>query len=948
MAALGGWSLVQRHRPSIRKIPVVAPEDPVTVLGSGFGSPQGDSQLVYTDAIRQIVLPRVLQWSNEKIVAELPQASRGGRLRVVKRDLFTRWRSQAVPFVVRSAGLPSPPYGYGVPVQEGSPWPLFRHDHRNTGSSPLPAHYGGDRPWSFATGKGIFSTPVIDRDGIIYVGSADHFLYAIKPDGTENWRFRTGEIIDSAGALPRIEPGGPATIVFPSGDGHLYRLRTDGHVPDAADRSLWSFDAKVSPRHDSYNNWFEGNVAVGYDGTLYAGNTNFNYYAISPNGELKWTYPTGANNWSIAALGDDGTIYWGSNDTLVRAVRPDGTQKWTKRTLGFIAASAAVGSDGTVYIGSFDSYLYALDPETGSTKWTFKTNDHVYASVALGEDAGGRTNAVYVGSADGTMYALDPAGTLEWKYDTGDPIRSSPALGAAPDGQPGAILYFGSGNGKLYALNAANGTRRWSFDTTSPGPELKDRNDLNASAALGRNGVYIGGEQGQVWYVPYDYCLKASDERCQIDKGEDLPADATGLFYVTPGGSTELRPPGTIPPATIITLRLIVRKGGKTVDARLCNTPLLCRADSLRVRTEPEFPLQAVKSADGRYLHLIPEGILKPDTAYRIAVSGDYYTGGFHVGNLTVGGSRGGSFDGEFAFHTNASGARRLSLTVERDQVPAFEWTRLALPLPPMMPSLNQIGFDYMDWIMGVVAASAPDTRGDGRFVLWGIGGRRDERGLLVADAGTDFMLPLSGTYRGDSFVAASRGFTMPVTGIPIPFNLYQIRGQFGPDLTVEPGATVYADTQVLSIPTFGKYLVLAGLANNVYEKLIVTGTYVTRPYGSAGPANKRPRGVSVTGLDYDAPTANTPGKVVAELTVAAGSSYPLALHRAAILLIDGATTAALGMNYHDQVTAQADEAGNLSQITLTIPPGTKMAAKTEAIVILDVFPIYREALGPL
>ena len=33
-----------------------------------------------------------------------------------------------------------------------------------------------------------------------------------------------------------------------------------------------------------------------------------------------------------------------------------------------------------------------------------------------------------------------------------------------------------------------------------------------------------------------------------------------------------------------------------------------------------------------------------------------------------------------------------------------FEWTRLAVPIPTMLPSLNQIGFDYMNWIVGVVA----------------------------------------------------------------------------------------------------------------------------------------------------------------------------------------------------------------------------------------------------
>ncbi len=38
---------------------------------------------------------------------------------------------------------------------------------------------GSGRLWRFQTGKGIFSTPVIDGDGNVYVGSADRTFYAL-------------------------------------------------------------------------------------------------------------------------------------------------------------------------------------------------------------------------------------------------------------------------------------------------------------------------------------------------------------------------------------------------------------------------------------------------------------------------------------------------------------------------------------------------------------------------------------------------------------------------------------------------------------------------------------------------------------------------------------------------------------------------------------------------
>ena len=75
-----------------------------------------------------------------------------------------------------------------VPLQAGSPWPSMRHDSRNTGRSSLPGVYRGERPWTYRTGKGIFSTPVIAADGTVYAGSGDSWFYAIRPNGRLRWR----------------------------------------------------------------------------------------------------------------------------------------------------------------------------------------------------------------------------------------------------------------------------------------------------------------------------------------------------------------------------------------------------------------------------------------------------------------------------------------------------------------------------------------------------------------------------------------------------------------------------------------------------------------------------------------------------------------------------------------------------------------------------------------
>ena len=51
------------------------------------------------------------------------------------------------------------------------------------------------------TGNGIASSPVIDSEGIIYVGSNDRNLYAIDGNGSLKWSFYTDGPIRTAPAI---------------------------------------------------------------------------------------------------------------------------------------------------------------------------------------------------------------------------------------------------------------------------------------------------------------------------------------------------------------------------------------------------------------------------------------------------------------------------------------------------------------------------------------------------------------------------------------------------------------------------------------------------------------------------------------------------------------------------------------------------------------------------
>jgi outer membrane protein assembly factor BamB len=818
-------------------------------------------------------------------------------------------------------------FSYDTPVQRSSPWPSMRRDRRNTGAAPIRARYrDGARPWSFKTGKGIFSTPVIDGDDTAYFGSADRHFYAVGRDGSLRWQLRTGEVIDSAATLGARDPlAGSPTVTFGSADEYIYRLRNPRKRGlTRRERIVWRFRTEKPPQGGQIVNWWEGNVVTGPDGTLYAGNTGGGLYAIGPDGEERWSFPTGNALWSAAAIDDDGRIFFGSLDAGLYGIDSGGEPLWSKLTIGFNAASAAIGSDGTVYIGSFDGNLYALDPETGDERWRFATSDHIYPSAALEEDSDGDTVGIYLASADGSIYRLDPDGNLVWRYDTGDPIRSSPALGLPPKGESGRILYVGSSNGRLYAINTRDGSRRWSYDTTPKSRALRDRNDLNGSPALGRRGIWIGGEHGLMTHVPYDYCLGpgASERRCDTDPGERFAKNLTRTFPVTAGGSTETGGyRRRLPTATTITARLVVRRGGETRDARMLAAP---NAESLVKSVDPPFPLSAQLSADGRYLHILPRGFLRPNTDYEVELAGRFTGGGD------------GSFSDRIEFKTERRRGQAAALRTGRRRVGAFNLRRLSLPLPTLLPSVNQIGFDSYDWIVGTLESEPRDRRGRGDLLLWVVGSREDRRGRRVPDRRSEFAFPLAGRYAGDSLILEQRGFELLFTFGPVPLERLQFRGRLDGRRRVAPGAAVYGDVNCPDVPNLGGALIAAGLCNDE-AKLISSGAYLTSGY--RGPANRRPGGVRIASVKLRRPTPTADGSVAAKLDLSRGAHFGVNRHTANLLLVDTTSGRPLGLDYNG-LTNLRRRARRITGVDLRLPAGTEIPARIDAYVIADVFPL--------
>ena len=246
------------------------------------------------------------------------------------------------------------PYNYtlGFEVTGGllglasSPWPMFHHDAQHTGRSPASGPSSPTLGWTYPTGGSILSSPSLDTDGTVYVGSTDGKLYAILAYGNTKWIYSTGDKIVS------------------------------------------------SP-------------AIGRDGTIYVGSQDGNLYAIDLTGSLKWSYTAGGIA-SSPAMAADGTIYVGSLDNVLYAIKPDGSSAWSYTTGGLVVSSPAIGADGTVYVNSmgYSPEFYSINHD-GSLKWSFALNSEnsIYTGSIVSSPAV-TGHAIYIGLDDGKLYSI--------------------------------------------------------------------------------------------------------------------------------------------------------------------------------------------------------------------------------------------------------------------------------------------------------------------------------------------------------------------------------------------------------------------------------------------------------------------------------------------------------------------------------------------------------------
>jgi outer membrane protein assembly factor BamB len=367
-------------------------------------------------------------------------------------------------------------------------WPRFRHDNRNTGTTPTVVADNPKMKWkvfvggttygtndgmmasgpvvndknqifvgagemdnmqgsyySFdGTGKKLFtfpanrgfglSTPAVRADAVSYFSTSSSALYAVDPQGNKAWQY---DVLSVADADPIITKDG--YVIYGSDDSSVYALDFNGKL-------VWKSDPQTGPGE------VDSGLAESCDGTIYAGGRNGWFALDAATGKTLWKVtnicPYGESSPMVTA---DGTMFGFDSNGTGFAIDKTGKVLWQKQ----IGPGGGHGGFATTKVGNQvftvldDAMLHALDATTGAENWKKSVGVSVSEENA-GPIVDGKLR-LYYNSPDGNIYCFDTNGNQLWKIPSSGKSVAGQWAGTMAIGNDGT-LYVPGNDGYLYAF----------------------------------------------------------------------------------------------------------------------------------------------------------------------------------------------------------------------------------------------------------------------------------------------------------------------------------------------------------------------------------------------------------------------------------------------------------------------------------------------------------------
>ncbi|MDD5340797.1 MAG: PQQ-binding-like beta-propeller repeat protein [Candidatus ainarchaeum sp.] len=260
-----------------------------------------------------------------------------------------------------------------------------------------------------------------------------------------------------------------------------------------------------------------------FDGMLIAASADGNVYALDPaTGSKRWQAAVGMEPNGVLAF-DNGVVVSTSGGTVVKLDRA-GKQVWkasmntsqynVSRIYGasanarevFVSASngiyamdksgvprllmafpnslvtaPAAGPDYVIY--GIDRTLYKLS-DTRGIEWTANLEGGSFWMPAAIDN-----NVAYIGALDSSMHAYSVGGGQLWQARTHNWVMSTPLVA-------GGVAYFGSNDGRVYAVDTGSGNIRWEAQT-----QLAVQTTPEAGSMGGTNVIFVGGSDKSIYAI---------------------------------------------------------------------------------------------------------------------------------------------------------------------------------------------------------------------------------------------------------------------------------------------------------------------------------------------------------------------------------------------------------------------------------------------------------------
>jgi len=324
-------------------------------------------------------------------------------------------------------------------------------------------------------------------------------------------------------------------------------------------------------------------------------------------------------------------------------------------------------------------------------------------------------------------------------------------------------------------------------------------------------------------------------------------------------------------------------------------------------------------AGDGKFLTITPPPtgfVAGSDGRVAVSVTAGYLVNPARDGLKLSGGTPGGQATLSLSATPRPSPATPFAPALGT----TWEVSRIALPLPTLLPSYNQIGFDSLQYLVSIVAT------GHGHTIAWMAGAKlAADSNATVIDPATKALFPLDVTYAGGALTMVNlAGVSVEVTNIVIPFQSFRLAAALGSDGNASGGLYLNGSTICSGIAVYGPFLQKLGLCNPLTDVLSVDGAANFTLFSGVTPPSASDVGsVAFTG---------TKDAVTATLT---GSALGAADHVAAVLLVDAATGAPVSLDYGLDTKRTASADGKLQTVTLPIT-GKSVPASVTAYLIVD------------